>query len=97
MEQGQLEKAEDAFKSLIEKDQDYLPAYYFLGETKGRRNDMPDAHYYLGIYYYKKGEYRTARHHLEKARQMLQDPVKLESVKQALESMGPPSKVDQAN
>ena len=97
MELDQLEKAEDTFKTLIQKNEDYQSAYYFLGETLGRRSDMPDAHYYLGMYYFKKGEYRNARYHLEKARQMLSDPLKLEAVKQAMESMGPPTREDQPN
>ena len=97
MELDQPQKAENTFRALIQKNEDYQPAYYFLGETLGRRNDMPDAHYYLGMYYYKKGESSNARYHLEKARQMLQDPLKLEAIKQAMESMGPPKKEGQQN
>jgi predicted Zn-dependent protease len=95
MEMGQLEKAAQIFEALLQKDQDYQPAYYFLGQTEGRLNDMPDAHYYLGLYYCNRGDYRTARHHLEKARQMLKDPIKRDNVKQALESMGPPPREGQ--
>jgi TolA-binding protein len=50
---------------------------------------MGDAHYYLGIAYYKKNEYRTALYHLEKAQRILQDPAKLEHVEKIIESIGP--------
>ena len=89
MELGRLEKAGETFRTAIQMDKDYLQVYYFLGETDGRLNNMPDAHYYLGIYYFRKGQYRTARYHLTRARSMLQDPTKLEDVNQALDVMGP--------
>ncbi len=89
MELGRLEKAAETFETAIQMDKDYLQVYYFLGETDGRLNNMPDAHYYLGIYYFRKGQYRTARYHLTRARRMLHDPTKLEDVNQALEVMGP--------
>jgi tetratricopeptide (TPR) repeat protein len=87
MELGRLQSAAEAFTALLQKDDDYQQAYYFLGDTSGRLNNMADAHYYLGLYYYKKGENRNARYHLEKARQMLHDPIKLENVKKALDTM----------
>jgi predicted Zn-dependent protease len=92
MELGQLKKSAESFEAAIRMDQEYLPAYYFLGETDGRLDNMPDAHYNLGIYYYRKGQNRTARYHLTRARRMLRDPAKLEAVDQALKSMGPPQR-----
>ncbi len=94
MELGQLKKAADTFTTAIRINKDYLPLFYFLGETDGRLNNMPDAHYYLGIYYFRKGQYRTARFHLGRARSMLKDPAKREDVDQALKVMGPPTRDD---
>lgn len=92
MELDQMGDAAETFNTLINKYKNYKQAYYALGETYGRLNNMPDAHYYLGIFYYKKGEYRTARFHLVKARRMLEDPAKLETIEQTLEAIGPLSK-----
>lgn len=92
MELGQLKEAAESFKTAIRADRQYLPAYYFLGETHGRLNNMPDAHYYLGIYYYRKGQNHTARYHLVRARRLLRDPAKLEAVDQALKAIGPQPK-----
>jgi predicted Zn-dependent protease len=95
MELGQLKKAAETFEAAIRVDHQYLPAYYFLGETDGRLNNMPDAHYYLGIYYYRKGQNRTARYHLTRARRLLRDPSRLETVDQALKAIGPHPKEGQ--
>jgi predicted Zn-dependent protease len=92
MELDQMVNAAETFNTLINKYKDYKQAYYALGETYGRLNNMPDAHYYLGIYYHKKGEYRTARFHLERARRILEDPAKLETIEQTLKTIGPLSK-----
>ena len=97
MELGQLKKSTESFEAAIRVDPQYLPAYYFLGETNGRLNNMPDAHYYLGIYYYQKGQNRTARYHLTRALRLLRDPIKREAVDQALKAMGPRSRDGQPN
>jgi predicted Zn-dependent protease len=89
MELDQMGDAAETFNTLINKCENYKQAYYALGETYGRLNNMPDAHYYLGIFYYKKGEYRTARFHLVRARRMLEDPAKLETIEQTLKAIGP--------
>lgn len=92
MELDQMGAAAETFNTLINKYKDYEQAYYALGETYGHLDNMPNAHYFLGIFYYKKGEYRTARFHLVRARRMLQDPAKLETIEQTLEAIGPLSK-----
>jgi len=97
MELDQLKDAADTFNTLIDKYRNYKQAYYSLGDTYGRLGDMPDAHYYLGIFYFKKAEYKTAHFHLVKAQRTLQDPTKLETIKQTLEAIGPLPKEDQSN
>lgn len=92
MELKQLSEAAKTFKSLIDRHQDYKEAYYSLGETYGRLNNMPDAHYYLGIFYYKKGEHRTAYFHLAKAKELVKDPIKIETIEKTLKSIGPLAK-----
>ncbi len=97
MELGQLKKAAETFETAIRVDSQYLPAYYFLGETDGRLNNMPDAHYYLGVFYYRKGQNRTARYHLLRAQRLLRDPAKLEEVNQALKTIKPQPKLGQSD
>lgn len=89
MELNQLTEAAETFNRLIKNYKSYKEAYYALGETYGRLNEMPGAHYYLGLFYYKKGEYRTAHFHLVRARGMVQDPNRLEAIEKILEAIGP--------
>lgn len=89
MELEHLPEAAETFKSLIDRYKGYKEAYYSLGETYGRLNNMPDAHYYLGIFYYKKGEHRTAYFHLARAKGMVKDPTKMETIEKALKVIGP--------
>lgn len=89
VELDQLDEAAKTFNKLISKYKGHEEAYYSLGETYGRLNDLPNAHYYLGLYYYKKGEYRTAHFHLVRAKGIVQDPVKLEVIGKTLKSIGP--------
>ncbi len=96
LELGQLEKASENFESLIDQHKDYQQAYFFLGETYGKLGRMADAHFHLGIYYFRKSEYRTARFHLTRAQKMIEDPAKLEAIKKALKTMGKPPREDRS-
>ena len=45
----------------------FAPAYYFLGQSLGKMGSLGDAHYYLGLFYMKKRDIKTARVQLEQA------------------------------
>ncbi|MEJ2039740.1 MAG: M48 family metalloprotease [Desulfosarcinaceae bacterium] len=92
MELGQLEGAASAFEKLLENQPRYVATYQFLGETYGRMERMPKAHYYLGLFQFKKGDFRVARYHLLRARDSIQDPAKLEIIKKVLETIAKLSK-----
>jgi predicted Zn-dependent protease len=84
----QFNQAALSFESLIHAHKDFQQAYYYLGETYGKLNKMPDAHYYLGLFYFKKKEFQTARFHLQRARNTLDDPIKLKTIDAYLKSIG---------
>ncbi len=88
-----LEKAALSFESLINAYPGYLQAYYFIGETYGKLDRMPEAHYYLGLFHYKKREYRIARFHLQRAQKSIKDAQKLDVIKEALKTIGSLTKV----
>ncbi len=88
MEQSDYPAAADIFERLLQHQDEYTPAYRFLGETYGKLGRMPEAHYFLGIYHFRKGEARIAFHHLKRAEKGLQDPAKLEVIKRTLEILG---------
>jgi predicted Zn-dependent protease len=76
-----LEKLRDSYP-------EYRPTYKFLGECYGRLSNMPEAHYNLGLYHFKKGDLRNARYHLLKARESMTDSAKLETINRAIKSLG---------
>jgi len=86
---NQLDAAIDTFTMLIKEYPDHKQAYYSLGDSYGRNQDMPNAHYYLGLYSIQKGDYRNAHFHLGRARRLLKDPAKIETIDKALEEIGP--------
>jgi predicted Zn-dependent protease len=88
MELGDLEAAADTFEDLIEKDETYAASYLALGETYGKLDRIPEAHYFLGLYHYRKGDDRTAHYHLMRAEKGLKDPKRLEEVRRILKESG---------
>jgi predicted Zn-dependent protease len=96
MELGDLAAAVDAFEQVLQRQNDYAQAYYFLGQTQGKLGREPETHFYLGLFYFLKGDDRNAHFHLTRAQKTLQDPAKLETIKQTLEIIGklPPEQHD---
>lgn len=88
MELGDYTAAADAFQRVLQQQDDYVQAYYFMGQTQGKLGNEPEAHYYLGLFHFQKGDDQTARYHLMRARDSIQDPAKLEIIKQTLEIIG---------
>lgn len=95
MELGDYTAAADAFGRVLQHQNDYVQAYYFMGQTQEKLGNAPETHYYLGLFHFQKGDDRTARYHLIRAKQDIKDPVKLEIIKQTLEIIGklPPEEV----
>ncbi len=72
-ETGKLKEATELFLTITEKYPYYKRALYLLGETCGKMDNVADAHYYLGLYYNDKEDFKNARFHLEKALQKTND------------------------
>lgn len=76
LELGKIDQAAEAFETLVQTYPRYDRAFYFLGESYGRKGDMPLAHYFLGQHYHQQKSFQTALFHLKKAAESLQDPEK---------------------
>jgi predicted Zn-dependent protease len=84
---GRWEGAAANFEALIKNGNSYQQVYYFLGETYNRLNRTAESHYNLGIYHYKKNDYRNARFHLMRARKQLEDPDKRKTASDLLKQI----------
>jgi len=72
---------------------DLAPRYprlsYFIGNAYGKLGQLGQAHYYLALYYLKKGEQETARFHLQRAQKAETDPVNKDRIEDLLSKLKP--------
>lgn len=84
----ELERYDEAVRTLerlLEQRPNFRPALYQLGQAYGRKNQLGDAHYYLGRYYAGRRDRKNARFHLQKAlRHLPNDPARREEVERLL-------------
>jgi tetratricopeptide (TPR) repeat protein len=67
LEMGQLKEASANFQSLIDNYPKFKHGFYFLGQSLGKEGNLGDAHYYLGIYYLKERDFKSATVHFKRA------------------------------
>jgi beta-barrel assembly-enhancing protease len=87
MELGEMAEARDIFEKLVWYHQDYTEAYYYLGESCGRMEDMFGAHYNLGRFYQRKGDLKNAGFHLNRALKLATDETQKKMVTRELEAL----------
>jgi tetratricopeptide (TPR) repeat protein len=74
VELGHLTDAVETFEKLTLKQPNYPRAFYTLGETYWKLGKEGDAHYYLGIHYKNKRDFKNAVFHLKKAIENIDEP-----------------------
>lgn len=84
---GSFKDAAANFEALIKKGTSYQQVHYFLGETYSKLNRTAESHYNLGIYHFKKNDYRNARFHLIRAKKQLEDPTKRKTASDLLKQI----------
>lgn len=87
MELGRVERAKNTFEGLVEENENYTLAYYYLGETSGRTGDMFNAHYNLGRYYQQKRDFKNATFHLNRAHKIAGNEAQKKLAARQLESL----------
>ena len=87
IELGKLNEAVSTFEKLIAKNPDYILALYFLGNVYGKLGKLEDAHYFLGIYYQNKQNYKNALFHLNRALKKTVDPDKKSKIEKLLKEI----------
>ncbi len=95
MELGNLPEAIDHFHKVTKQYPKFTPAYYYLGQSLGQQRDLGDAHYYLGVYYLRKRDYKNALVQLQQALKHMKDDSKRKQVEGWLAKMKGPAKKKQ--
>jgi predicted Zn-dependent protease len=88
-ELNQLDKAADSFHALVRKHPRFKQGYYFLGQTLGKKGNLGDAHYYLGIYYLKDRDYNNARSQFTRALKYTTDIERKQEIEKVLKKLNP--------
>ena len=76
------------FLALTRQNPPYTTAYYYLGQSLGKQQNLGEAPYYLGVYYLKKRDNKNAAVQLKQALKHLQDADKRKQVEDWLAKMG---------
>jgi len=92
MEMGKLPEAIENLSKLTEQYPDFTPAYYYLGQSLGQQQQLGEAHYYLGVYYLRKRDFKNALVQLRIALKHNQDAEKRKQIEGWLAKMEGPKK-----
>ena len=84
---GKPDEAVLTFEKLLSINPDYTQALYFLGEICGKQKKLDKAHYYLGMYYKNKKQYKNARFHLSRALKIIKDQDKRQKIEKMLKEI----------
>jgi predicted Zn-dependent protease len=87
LEMGNLAEASDNFLTLTRQFPQFAEAYYYLGQSLGQQEQLGDAHYYLGVFYIKKRDYKNAVVQLKQALKYTQDADKRKQAEKWLAQM----------
>src|SRR5210317_817207 len=75
------------FEKLISKQQNYPRALYTLGETYWKLGNEGDAHYFIGLHYKNKRDFKNAIFHLKKALEYINEPYKKAQIEELLKEI----------
>ena len=97
LEMGNLTEASDNFLTLTRQYPQFTQAFYYLGQSLGKQQNIGEAHYYLGVYYLKKREYKNAQIQFRQALKHLQDTEKRKEVEEWLAGISGSEKKNNSN
>lgn len=93
LELRNLAKAKTSFKAVIDKAPSLYPkAYYHMANIISLEKNSGLSHYYLGVYYYRIKNYKTAIVHLKKSLDTLSNKEDIKKAKNLLAKLSNPSK-----
>jgi predicted Zn-dependent protease len=84
MEMGNMADASDRFLKVTGEFPQFTEAYYFLGQSLGKQNQLGDAYYYLGVFYLRSRDYKNATIQLKQALKHAPDDEKRKQIQKWL-------------
>jgi beta-barrel assembly-enhancing protease len=87
MELGNLADASDRLLKVTREFPQFTEAYYFLGQSLGKQQQLGDAYYYLGVFYLLSRDYKNAKIQLTQALKHAPDDEKRKQIQKWLSQM----------
>ena len=84
MDMGLYEESSPVLQQVVNKHPRYTKAYLILGQSLGKQGNLGDAHYYLGIYHTRRGDYKTAVVQYRRALKYVKDPARQAKIEERL-------------
>jgi predicted Zn-dependent protease len=84
MDMGLFDEASPVLLDVVKKHPGYTKAYFILGQSLGNQGNLGDAHYYLGIYHTRRGDYKTAVVQYRRALKYVKDPDRRAKIEERL-------------
>ena len=84
MDMGLFDEASSVLLDVVKKHPGYTKAYFILGQSLGKQGNLGDAHYYLGVYHTRRGEYKIAVVQYRRALKYVKDPDKRKKIEERL-------------
>ena len=84
MDMGLFDEASPVLEEVVKKHPGYTKAYYILGQSLGKQGNLGDAHYYLGVYYTHKRDYKNAAVQYRLALKYVKDPDRRAKIEERL-------------
>jgi predicted Zn-dependent protease len=84
MDMGLFDEASPVLLDVVKKHPGYTKAYLILGQSLGNQGNLGDAHYYLGIYHTRRGDYKTAVVQYRNALKYVKDPDRRAKIEERL-------------
>jgi len=96
LELGNLADASERFLMLTRHFPEFTQAYYFLGQSLGKQEQLGDAHYYLGVFYLRSRDYKNATIQLKQALKHTRDDEQREQIQDWLGKLDPKGSKDKS-
>ena len=92
MEMGDLAGASQRLLQITREYPTFTQAYYYLGQSLGKQQQLGDAHYYLGVFYLRTRDFKNAKIQLTQALKYSRDDEKRRRIQGWLSRMNPKKK-----
>jgi predicted Zn-dependent protease len=87
LEMGLFDEASTILQEVVARHPNYTKAYYSLGQSLGKQENLADAHYYLGVYHTQKRDFKAAVTQFRRALTYVKDADRRAQIEERLKKL----------